>query len=238
MTALKQNMQLKLLSAGAAQGIVAALAGDFLHATGYAVEGTFSAVGAIKEKFLGGAPADVIVLTHAQIAELAAAGQLLGDSCADLGRVRTGVAVRSGDALPAIDTVDGLRAALLNAGEIHFPDPQKATAGIHFAKVLHALGIAQETAARFHTHPNGATAMRELAHSQGASPIGVTQITEIRSTAGVALAGPLPAEFELATTYAAGVASHASAPEAARRFVALLTGEISLPLRIKAGFEF
>jgi molybdate transport system substrate-binding protein len=236
--AAAENMQLKLLSAGAAQGIVAALAGDFLQATGYTVDGTFSAVGAIKEKFLGGARADVVVLTHAQIAELAAAGKLLGDSCADLGRVRTGVAVRSGDALPIIDSVHGLRAALSGAGEVYFPDPQKATAGIHFAKVLQALGIAEETAPRFHAHPNGATAMRELAKSRGANPIGVTQITEIRNTPGVTLVGPLPAEFELATIYAAGVACTAAAPEAARRFVALLTGEISLPRRISAGFEF
>jgi molybdate transport system substrate-binding protein len=54
----------------------------------------------------------------------------------------------------------------------------------------------------------------------------------------VTLVGPLPAEFELATIYAAGVACTAAAPEAARCFVALLTGEISLPRRISAGFEF
>jgi molybdate transport system substrate-binding protein len=231
-------MQLKLLSAGAAQGIVGALSAEFLQATGYTLDGTYSAVGAIREKFLTGEPADAVILTKAQIAELASSGHLIADTCADLGRVRTGIAVRSGDTLPDIAGADSLRAALLAAQEIYFPDPQRATAGIHFAKVLNALGIAEQVAPRLRTYPNGATAMRELAQSTGARVIGSTQITEIKNTPGIALAGPLPREFELATVYAVGVSRNAAAPEAARRFAAILTGKPSLASRVQAGFEF
>ena len=58
-----------------------------------------------------------------------------------IGTVETAVAVRDGDALPAVGDADALRAALLAADEIHFPDPEQATAGIHFAKVMRDLGI-------------------------------------------------------------------------------------------------
>ena len=230
-------MQLNILSGGAAQSVVSALAGDFRAATGYELACTFSAVGAMKAKLLAGAPADLVILTQAVIAELAAGGQVLPDSCADLGRVRTGVAVRSGDPLPDVASPSALRSALLAAESIFFPDPQKATAGIHFARVLDTLGIRDTVGARLKSFPNGATAMRELAQAQGTRQIGCTQVTEINNTPGVVLVGLLPREFELATVYSVGVCTNAANPGAARRFAALLTGEPSRALRTKAGFE-
>jgi molybdate transport system substrate-binding protein len=191
----------------------------------------------MKEKLLGGAPADVLILTLALIDELADAGHVVRDTAADLGRVRTGVAVRTGDPAPGVDTTEGLRAALRAADAIFFPDPQRATAGIHFARVLNQLGIAAEVAGRLSTHPNGATAMRELARAAGASPIGVTQVTEILNTPGVTLVGPLPQEFELATVYTAAVCARTAAPEAARRLVKEFLTDDRRNLRKSAGFE-
>jgi molybdate transport system substrate-binding protein len=230
-------MRLNILSGGAAQSVVTALAGDFRAATGYELICTFSAVGAMKAKLLAGAPADLVILTKAQIAELAAGGQLLPDSCADLGRVPTGIAVRAGDASPAIASADALRSTLLAAEAIFFPDPQKATAGIHFARVLDALGIHGDVGQRLKTYPNGATAMRELAQAKGERLVGCTQVTEINNTPGVVLVGLLPSEFELATVYSAGVCAAGTRLDAARRFIALLTGEATRALRAKAGFE-
>lgn len=230
-------MQLNILSGGAAQSVVNALASDFRSATGYELACTFSAVGAMKAKLLAGAPANLVILTQAVLAELAASGKVLPDSCADLGQVRTGVAVRAGDPLPDIASADALRSALLAAEGIYFPDPLKATAGIHFARVLDTLGIRGEVETRLRPYPNGNTAMRELAQARGARLIGCTQVTEIKSTPGVVLVGMLPREFELATVYSAGVCANAAAPAAARRFIELLTGDASRTLRTKAGFE-
>ena len=230
-------MRLNILSGGAAQSVVNALAGEFRAATGYELACTFSAVGEMKAKLLSGAPADLVILTRALIAELAADGQVLTDSCADLGRVRTGVAVRAGDPLPDIASAGALRSALLAAEGLFLPDPQKATAGIHFTRVLDSLGIRSEVEPRLKAYPNGATAMRELAQAKGAHLVGCTQVTEINNTPGVVLAGLLPREFELATVYSVGVCAGAARPDAARRFVALLTGEASRATRVKAGFE-
>jgi molybdate transport system substrate-binding protein len=231
------TVRLRVLSGGAAQGVVTALSAEFEASIGYAIDATFGAVGAMKEKLLAGAPADVLILTRALIDELAETGQVLAETRADLGKVRTGVAVRAGDPMPDVSAPDGLRDALRAADAIYFPDPQRATAGIHFAQVLQRLGISAEIAARLSTHPNGATAMRELAKAGGSRPIGVTQITEILNTPGVTLVGPLPQEFELATSYTAAVCARAAAPDAARRLVALLSGEARRALREKAGFE-
>jgi molybdate transport system substrate-binding protein len=230
-------VQLHLLSGGAAQGLVTALAERCRAETGYAIDGTFGSVGAMKEKLLAGARADVLILTRALIDELAGTGHVVADTRADLGRVHTGVAVRAGAPMPDVSTAYSLRAALRAADAIFFPDPQRATAGIHFAQVLDKLGITAEVAARLSTHPNGATAMRELARAGGTRPIGVTQITEILNTPGVTLVGPLPREFELATVYTAAVCMRAATPEAAGRLVALLSAAETRAVRATAGFD-
>jgi molybdate transport system substrate-binding protein len=223
--------RLAVLSAGAAQGVVTALAAEH----GIALEGSFGAVGAMKEKLLAGAPCELIVLSRALIDELVAAGRV--SSSGDLGTVRTGVAVREGDPVPDISGEEGLRAALLAAEEIFFPDPVKATAGIHLAKILERLGIRDQVAARLRPHPNGATAMREMAARQAGRVIGCTQVTEIRNTPGAKLVGALPARFELATVYTAALTPEGTRSTAARTLLAALCGEPSKDLRRKAGFD-
>jgi molybdate transport system substrate-binding protein len=207
-------------------------------ATGARLEGRFGAVGAMHEALLAGEPCDLFIVTDRMIGELCAAAALLADSRAALGRVRTGIAVQAGAARPDVATPEGLAAALRAATAIHFPDPLRATAGIHFANVMRELGLHDELAPRFRTHPNGATAMREMGASAEPGQIGCTQITEINYSVGVQLVGALPARFELATVYSAAVSARASQPELARRFITLLAGEGSRALREAGGFEF
>ena len=56
-------MKLAILSGGAAQGLVAALARQFEAETGCGIAGTFGAVGAMRDKLLAGEPADLLILT-------------------------------------------------------------------------------------------------------------------------------------------------------------------------------
>lgn len=227
-------MQVNILSGGAAQGLVSALAQTFKAATGGEIAGTFGAVGAMRDKLLAGAPVDLLILTRALIDELTVQGHVAAGSAMDIGTVHTAVAIRSSDPAPAVANADGLRAALRAADSIYFPDPKLATAGIHFAKVLERLGI--EDGGRFRTFPNGATAMAALAASTTSKPIGCTQVTEILNTAGVKLVAPLPAGYELATIYTAGIASKAQSPELARQLAGLLSGDAAKAARAKAGF--
>src|SRR4029078_3732025 len=129
----------------------------------------------------------------------------------------------------------GLRAALLGADALYFPDPAKATAGIHFAKVLDQLGIREQVEDRIRISRNGATSMREMSRA-GGNPIGCTQATEILATPGVRLVSPLPRGFELETLYAAAVSARATGVTLARAFVTALGASASRALRERAGF--
>ena len=209
----------------------------FLDATGAEVDAYFGAVGTLRDALLAGEACDVMIVTAQMASALQSDGWLVKGTEAALGRVRTGIAVRAGDALPAIDTREALKASLLAASAIYFPDAQRSTAGIHFASVLGQLGIADLVQARLRTFPNGATAMRALADDGLQGAIGCTQVTEIRYTPGIALVGALPKAFELATVYSAAIGASASQPEVARQFIDFVTGPRCLDLREQGGFE-
>lgn len=226
-----------LLCAGAAQGLVQALTGPVACDCGAHIEGRFGAVGAMKEALLAGEPCDLMVVTDAMLRALAAEGLLRAETCTPLGWVKTGIAVCNGRPLPDIATPEALAAALLGADAVYFPDPERATAGIHFAKVMQQLGVFDALQRRFKIYPNGATAMREMAAAASPQAIGCTQVSEILYTSGVQLAGALPVRFELATLYSAAVGSRATDPALAAQVIALLAGPSTLALRTAGGFE-
>jgi molybdate transport system substrate-binding protein len=228
---------LHLLSAGAAQALATGLQDRFLQLHGQAVAPTFGAVGVMKDKLLAGAPCDVLILTDALITQLTADGHLRAGTAQPLGVVKTGVAVKNGQARPAVSTPAELKAALLAATGIYIADPVKSTAGIHFMKVLKALGLEQSLANTLRPYPNGAAAMTALAASNEAGLIGCTQNTEILFIDGVELIANLPPEFELATVYTAAIGTQAQSPEAAAQFIALLAGTEAAALRATCGFE-
>lgn len=229
-------MQLRLLSGGAAQALVGAIAPRFKAETGFEIDGAFGAVGAMKARLLDGDPADLLILTRALIDELAAACHVEPGSVADIGAVRTAIAVRSANPAPNVGTAGELRSALAAADAIYTPDQTLSTAGIHFAKVIEALGLTGEASGRLRSFPNGAAAMKALAASTERQPIGCTQVTEILATPGLTLVGVLPPEFELATVYTVGVTARAGHADAARTLAAMLTSVEARLLRQQVGF--
>jgi molybdate transport system substrate-binding protein len=228
--------EIRVLSAGAAQAVVEAIAADYRRDTGHSVSGEFGAVGAIRQKILDGARADVIVLTAAMIDELVASGHVAGGTRADLGRVGTGVAVRAGAPVADVSTAQKLRDRLLAAARVVCPDPAIATAGKVVLQVLDRLEAAGAVRPRLQYFPNGYAAMKWLAESGAPGDLGITQITEILANPGVKLAGPLPGDLQVRTVYAAGLAAGSSEGADAHRFLQRLAS--SRAVLARAGYEF
>ena len=229
--------QLDIISAGAAQSVVAQVARDLSAGGGHEVRAGFGAVGAQKAKLLGGAPADLVVLTRAMIEELLAAGQLAAGTARDLGSVGLGIAVPAGAPWPDMTSVEKFRANVAAARGIFLPDPEMATAGIHLVKVLERLGVRQQLAGRLRAYANGNAAMTALASAAQPLLLGITMVTEIKLVAGVELVAPLPAELQLATRYAGAVAARSTNPGFAAEFLHRLTGPAARPMLAAAGFE-
>jgi molybdate transport system substrate-binding protein len=227
---------LNILSGGAAQGLVASLAPAFKVRTGLDISGEFGAVGAMAEKLRKGIPTDIVILTAALVTNLAEEKLVIPSSISDVGVVETALAVRNGDPLLNVRDEADLREALLASDAIFVPDTKASTAGIHVAKVLARLGVAEPVAARLRIYPNGATAMHHLAGSDARRPIGCTQATEIIGTEGVVLSGSLPVGCELSTMYTAGVTVRAANVKQAQTLIDQLTSADTRELRSRAGF--
>lgn len=221
------------MSAGAAKGLLHTIAAS----KGIILEGEFGAVGVIRDRLNAGAKCDVIVLTAAMIAELAAAGQVDAGTVIGLGTVHTGVALPASKPAIQIDSVESLRALCAGASKIYFPDPVRATAGIHCLKVLTALGFAESHKDRFATCPNGATATRAMADSGEENAIGITQCSEILYTQGVQYAGALPVPYAPSTVYSAAITNCAASVAGAMRLLKALSSMKSKTARVSAGFE-
>lgn len=229
--------KLHIISAGAAQAVVEKTIADFKRDTGHEVFTDFGAVGAMKAKALGGAQVDLIVLTNTMIDELIASG-FLSSGRADLGKVGTGVAVRTGSLKPSVANADGLRAALRACTALACPDPAMATAGKIVMQCLEKLGIDGELRNRMQFFPNGYAAMSWLASSKGSGEIGITQNTEILPNKGVTYVGPLPEEFQAKAVYSAGCAAKSPQAALARDFISRLTSPAARPMLAAAGYEF
>jgi molybdate transport system substrate-binding protein len=228
--------ELNVLCAGAVKGLLVALQGGFESASGVRLNATFGAVGAIRDVLRAGAPCDVFIASDAMIGSLQASGELRAGSERPIGNVQTAIAVKASASPPRIDDAESLKAALLAASAIYFPDATLSTAGAHVATVLERLAIRDAVASRLRMFANGATAMRELASADDGA-IGCTQATEIRYTPGLALVGALPPPFALATVYGAAVAAAARDGDGARRLIDLLVGASSAGLRRAGGFD-
>lgn len=195
-------------------------------------------MGAMKARVVAGEPVDVIILSAPLIEELVDSGHVVAGSRRDLGTVGTGVAVRAGTPLPEVANARALRGNVLGARRIVCPDPAIATAGKVVMRAFEILGIVERVRPRMQLFPNGYAAMTWLAQSRGLLEMGITQTTEILANNGVTYAGPLPAELQMKTVYAAGLAANARNPEAAREFIARLVSPATRSMLEAAGYEF
>ena len=73
--------------------------------------------------------------------------------------------------------------------------------------------------------------------AKGEVELGMTVITQILTTPGVDLAGPLPPEVQSFVTFAAGVSSHSRVPDAARQLIKFLTGPAAVAVIRTQGME-
>ncbi len=227
---------LHILSGGAAQSLIEELAPKFKKDTGWSIAGQYGAVGAMAGHLRNGAPADLVVLTVPVLDQLAKEALLRSGEFRNVGLVETAVALRANDPLLRIDSADALRDAFLSADEIYLPDTKASTAGIHLAKVIDQLNIADRVKGKMREFPAGAIAMKNLAASAAPRAIGATQTTEIVSTPGLRLVGPLPKGFALSSMYAAAIPAKAANEAAARMLSDLLSADAQRGLRESKGF--
>ncbi|MGH7249091.1 MAG: molybdate ABC transporter substrate-binding protein [Pseudomonadota bacterium] len=187
-----------------------------------------------------GKPVDIVVSTQAAIAELAAHNKVIAESVAILARSGIGVAVRAGGPKPDISSVEAFVAALKRARSIAYADPALRTpSGIYLAGLFERLVLTAElkSKARLVGAVDGRPVVVCEAVASGDAELGIQQIAEIIPVEGVELVGPLPAEIQHMTMFAAAILSPARNPTSAREFVAFLASETAQSVIAAHGME-
>lgn len=232
-TAPGTTAEIKVLTGGAYRAVVVAVAPVFERQTGHKVTVVNDTVGALVRRIGAGEAFDVVIVTPAALERLGRDGKVAPGVRTDLAKVGIGVMVKSGAPMPDVGSVDAFKRAVLDAGSIAYIDPESGgSSGIYIAGLLSRLGVAEQV--------RGKTRLKRGGHVSdfilsGEAELGIHQMSEIVSTPGVTLVGPLPADIQNYTTYAAGIGSTVRDRGAAEALIETLAGSAATEILAARG---
>jgi molybdate transport system substrate-binding protein len=224
--------ELKVLSAGALEPAMAAVADGFRRQTGNAVRLQFATSAEIRQLSVAPFAAELVAVPDTLVVELTQAARVLSKPV-PLGRIGLGVAVPAGGPVPDISTPMALKTTLQHAKAVVY---NRASSGVGIEGMIQKLGVTDELAARTLRFPDAESVMGHLM-AAGPGEIGFGAPTAIRLYTGARLryAGPVPAELQSYTNYVA-VPTPTATP-LAQAFLEYLAGAEARALMKTAGVE-
>jgi len=226
--------EIKVLSAVAMKPALDDIARDYERRTGHTITTSYATAGVIANRIRDGEQVDVAIMPRSAFDPVNAAGKITAASAVTVARSLVAVAVRQGTPKPDISSPEALKRTLLAARSIVYPDPARGGAtGIHAARVIERLGIADEMKPKTTLTPAGEYA-EVLA--RGEAEIGIVQPIVVLGVPGVELVGPLPDELQNKTDFVfmAGIGTDAKERAVAEAFIKhLLTPESARVIKAK-----
>jgi len=196
------------------------------------VVASFSSSPDIMKRAKAGESADLFILASGSVDELIKLGKVVPGSRVDLAKSGMGIAVRAGAPKADISSSDAVKRALLAAKSIGYSG---GASGAYVIELVQRMGIADELKPKLRQAPPGVPVGDLVA--RGEVEIGLHQMSELLPVAGIDILGPLPADIQQFTVFAAGVSTGAKTPDAAKKLVKFLTAPETVPLIGKKGME-
>jgi molybdate transport system substrate-binding protein len=221
-----------VLSSNGTRAVLEELAPEFEEIAGVRLVFRYAPSAELAARIEKGEAFDVAFLSRASVNDLIALGKVDAATRAAVARSGAGVAVRKGARRPDLATADAFRRALLEADSVAYVG-QGVTADI-MRNVFARFGIEEVMRSKTRTL-SGVTAAEAVASGQ--AELGFTQVSEILPHPGVELAGPLPAEVQVYTTFEAVVSASSRRPQAARRWIEFVTAPSAVPVLKAKGLE-
>jgi len=209
-------VEINVLSGAAVEPGLIAAADLFRKGTGHNVKITFATTPEIRRLVGAGATPDVVIAPHAALDELVESGTVDRAARVSLGRVGVGVVIRDGAPKPDVSTTDALKRAVLDADAVIY---NRASSGLYVEGLLQRLGLAEHIQAKTKRY-TGTDMIEPLAMGNG-KEIGFMPVAQILNCRGrgLQLAGPLPADIQNYTRYAAAPAPKSESGLAFVRFL-------------------
>lgn len=211
--------EIRLLSAAAMQSVLKETVVDFERASGHRLIIAYDTIGGIDRRLRNGEVHDVVIGSSLIMPALAEDGRIDPKSLVAVSRTAIGGVVPEGMPKPSFASVDDFKRALQNAKFVIYADPARGgAAGIHIARQIEKLGLADELKSKTRVAAGGDITEVTLALGEGA--LGMTQVSEIVQKKGAVLVGLLPDELQNTTTFVAATPQQSS--DAAAAFMAFL----------------
>ncbi|MGP0073298.1 MAG: molybdate ABC transporter substrate-binding protein [Bryobacteraceae bacterium] len=228
--------EIKVMTSGAFTAAYRELVPQFEHKTHYKVSTSFGASmggapDSIPVRIDRGEPVDVVILARPALDDLVKRGKVLPDSCVDLVRSKTGMAVKAGAPKPDISTLEAFKKALLDAKSIGYSD---SASGVYIStELFQKLGIADEVLPKSKRFGGQVG----IPVARGDVEIGFQQISELLPVPGIEIVGPLPPGAQKVVLFSAGISVDSHNPDAARTLIDFFTLPQSIPAIKKSGLE-
>jgi molybdate transport system substrate-binding protein len=229
---LARAAEIKVWTARALATVLAEVGPEFERQTGHKLSIVSDLSPAFVRRAKAGEAFDLMITGSVPLAGLAHEGKIIPDSRTHIARSGIGVEVRAGAPRPDISSVEAFRRALLNAKSIAYL--KDVGSGVHVDRLLERLGIADAIKAKA-IRPESDIVSELVA--KGEVELGMVVITQILTTPGVDLVGPLPPDLQSYVAFDAGVSVGSKQPEAARALIGFLTGPIATRVITAQGME-
>ena len=223
--------ELKVWTARAIATVLAETGPQFERETGHRLKISSDLPTPLLRRAKAGEPFDVLISGSSAVDEWIRDGRVLATTRKDVARSGIGVEVRLGGRRPDISSVKAFKQALLEAKSIAY---LRVGSGIYLEGLLERLGIAEAIQAKV-TRPEMDTVSELVAG--GDVEIGMVVITQILTTPGVSLVGPLPPEIQSYITFTAGVGTRSQVPDAAGQLITFLAGPAAVAVMRAQGME-
>lgn len=229
--------EVKILVTTAMKAAIDELSPAFERASGHHLRISYGPSGSLARRIADGEGTDLVILAGG-VDDLARQGKLALGARIDVARAKIGVAVRKGARKPDIGSSDAFMRALLAAESIAYADPLVGGAsGVYLAEQFKRRGIADAVAAKAKLARGGPDGMVSALVANGEAQIGLQQIPEIKSVAGVDLVGALPEDWQTVTIYSAGIPVTATQADAASAFLEFLATPAARSVFTAKGLE-
>jgi len=228
--------EVKVLSVLGMRAVMEDLGPKFERATGHKLAITVVTLGVAVKRVQDGETADVVVIPRQGIDGFAKDGRAAAADVTVIARSSIGVAVRKGAPKPDISSPEALKRTLLIAKSITYPNPAHgAASGIHFAKMLDRLGIADEMKSKTVFLPKAGPVGVLVAN--GEAEIAVHQLQELIPVAGIEIVGPLPGDLQDTLVFAAAIMGGTKDAAASKALVDFLRTPESAKVIKEKGME-
>lgn len=166
---------------------------------------------AIPNRLARGEQADVVIMVGYALDELIKQGKVVPGSRVELADSRIGLVVKAGEPKPDISTEQALRQTLLQARSVGYSD---SASGVYVQdQLFKRLGIETQLGTKAKMIPRVPVA-GEVA--KGEPQVGLQQVSELLSVAGVTYVGKIPESLQSVTRFAAGIPVGAAHPQEAK----------------------